>query len=95
MADLQIGPAGPGGRRIDIAVLDGEFRPLAAKEVEVVLSKPDAGIESLRLPATRVEGTNWRIDGVHAPLGGRWRVRVNILVSDFEKITIEDDFELR
>jgi copper transport protein len=95
MADIQIEPPGPAGRRIAMGVLDGEFRPLAAKEVELVLSQPAAGIEPLRLPATRDDRTGWRIDGVRAPLHGRWHFRVNILVSDFEKITIEDDFELR
>lgn len=95
MADLQIGPAGPAGRRIAISVLDGAFRPLAAKEVELVLSKPDAGIEPLRFSASRIDDTNWAVIGVHAPLTGRWHVRVDILVSDFEKTTIEDDFELR
>jgi copper transport protein len=94
MADLQIEPPAPDGRRITIGVLDGEFRPLAAKEVELVLSKPDVGIEPLRLVATRVDTTNWRIDGVRAPLAGRWHVRVDILVSDFEKITIDDEFDL-
>ena len=95
MADLQIEPPGLAGRRITIGVLDGEFRPLAAKEVELVLSQPSAGIEPLRLSATRNEDANWRIDGIRAPLTGRWHFRVNILVSDFEKITIEEDFELR
>jgi copper transport protein len=95
MADLRIEPPGPAGRRITIGVLDGEFRPLGAKEVELVLSQPAAGIEPLRLAAVRDGPTDWRVDGVRAPLRGRWHVRVNILVSDFEKITIEDDFELR
>jgi copper transport protein len=95
MADLQIGPPSQDGRRVTIDVLDGEFRPLAAKEVELVLSKPAAGIEPLRLAATRIQGTSWRVDGLRITLSGRWNVRVDILVSDFEKITIEDDFELR
>lgn len=95
MADIQIEPPGSAGRRITIGVLDGEFRPLVAKEVELVLSQPAAGIEPLRLDAIRDDRTGWRIDGVRAPLQGRWHFRVNILVSDFEKLTIEDDFELR
>jgi copper transport protein len=95
MADIEFDPVRVGGRTITLEVLDGEFRPLAAKEVELVLSKPDAGIEPLRLKATHVEGTSWKIDSVDAPFSGRWHVRVNILVSDFDKITIEDDADLR
>ena len=33
-------------------------------------------------------------DGVRLPLSGRWRVQIDILVSDFEKISIEDDVDL-
>jgi copper transport protein len=93
MADMEIAPPGPAGRQITIGVLDGEFRPLPAKEVELVLSKPAAGIEPLRLAATHVEGASWRVQGLRIPLTGKWHVRVDILVSDFEKITIEDEFE--
>jgi hypothetical protein len=42
------------------------------------------------LPATQVEGASWRIDHVQLPALGNWHVRVEILVSDFEKITLED-----
>ena len=53
-----------------------------------------AGIEALRFPATHIETTLWRVEGVRLPLPGRWQAQVDILVSDFEKITIEDEIEL-
>jgi copper transport protein len=71
-------------------VLDGQFAPLAAKEVTLVLAKPEAGIEPLRMSATHVEGASWRIDNVQLPTLGNWDVRVEILITDFEKITLED-----
>jgi copper transport protein len=37
-----------------------------------------------------VEGASWRIDNVQLPALGNWDVRVEILISDFEKITLED-----
>jgi copper transport protein len=94
MADVQIGPAGADGRPITINLLDGQFRSLAAKEVVLVLSKPEAGTEPLRLPAVRVEETIWRIDGVRIPMTGSWRARIEILISDFEKTSIEDEIDL-
>lgn len=90
MADLTIESAGTAGRSIALTVLDGQFAPLPAKEVTLVLAKPDAGIEPLRMPATHVEGASWRIDNVQLPMLGNWDVRVEILVSDFEKILLED-----
>ena len=90
MADLTIESAGIAGRSIALTVLDGQFAPLAAKEVTLVLAKPEAGIEPLRMSATHVEGASWRIDNVQLPALGNWDVRVEILISDFEKITLED-----
>ena len=29
------------------------------------------------------------------PVAGRWRMRLDILVSDFDKVVLEDDVELR
>ena len=87
--------AGVAGRRIAVTVLDGQFAPLPAKEVNLLLAKSEAGIEPLRMPATQVEGASWRIDHVQLPALGNWNVRVEILVSDFEKITLEDKIEFR
>jgi copper transport protein len=94
MADLQIGPADAEGRQIMISLLNGQFAPLPAKEVVLVLSKPDAGIEPLRLDASRIDETIWRINAVRLPVAGHWHARVEILVSDFEKTMVEDDVNL-
>ena len=32
---------------------------------------------------------------VTLPLSGRWHMRIEALVTDFQKVTLEDDFELR
>jgi copper transport protein len=94
MADLTIEPADSSGRQITVSILDDQFGPLLAKEVTLVLAKPEAGIEPFRLPATHVESTIWRIDRVQLPMLGGWQVRVEILVNDFEKISLEDRIEL-
>jgi copper transport protein len=93
MADLQIEPTRDEGRRIVLNLLDGQFAPLTVKEVTLVLSRPDAGIEPLRLAAKHVDATMWQIDDVRLPMSGRWRVRIEILISDFEKIAIEDEID--
>ena len=95
MADLEIGPAGANGRRIIVIVLDGQFQPLPAKEVTLFFSSVASGIEPLRLSATHVEGTVWSIENVALPATGRWQVRVEILVNDFEKVSIEDEIDLQ
>jgi copper transport protein len=94
MADLTVARSEAGARSISMTLLDGQFGPLAAKEVSVFLSKPDAGIEPIRLQAKHVDAPVWRVDGVHLPMPGRWHVRIEILVSDFEKVAVEDEIDL-
>ena len=94
MANIKVERTRSGARVFTIVLLDGEFGPLAAKEVTLILAKPEAGIEPLRLNARHVEETIWRIDDVRLPVAGRWRAQVDILVSDFEKIMIGDDIDL-
>jgi copper transport protein len=94
MADVEIEPAHANTRRITVTVLDGQFGPLPAKEVTLFLGNTAAGIEPLRLPTTHLEGATWRVENVSIPTIGRWQVRVEILINDFEKIAIEDQIDL-
>jgi copper transport protein len=94
MADLNIEPARGGIRNISVTVLDGQFGPLSAREVTLLLSKPEVGIEPMRLMATHVADTVWRIEGAQIPVLGRWHLRIEVLVSDFEKVMLDDDIEL-
>ena len=84
------------GKGATLLVLDGAFQPLAAKEVTLVLADPAAGIEPMRRVAVRSgESDNlWRIEDLRIPLAGRWTVRVEILVGDFDKLTVEDTVAL-
>lgn len=94
MAQVDLTPQRDRGASVDIAVTDDDFRPLAAKEVAVVIWNPDAGIEPIRRNATFVGGAQWRISGLRIPVAGVWRMRVEILISDFDKVMIEDKVEL-
>jgi copper transport protein len=90
MAQLDIAPRREGGAQVDMQVLDGELRPLSVKEVTLVIANPTAGIEPIRRNAVRSGEVNWRIDNLVIPIAGRWQVRVDLLISDFERITLED-----
>jgi len=74
-----------------VTVLDGQCGPLPAQEVTLFLANTALGIEPLRLPATRV---TWCVEDVALPTLGRWQMRVEILINDFEKVTIEDQIDL-
>ncbi len=93
MAEFTLAPV-RSRQAVTLHLLNGEFGPLDAKEVDFILSNPEAGIEPLRWRAAPLQGGAWRVDDVQVPFGGRWRARVEILVSDYERIAIEDAIEL-
>jgi copper transport protein len=94
MAQIEFAPVRARGAHVSVMVLDDELRPLAAKEVTLAFSNPSAGIEPVRRAAIHERDALWRIDDLRIPLAGRWRLRVELLINDFEKIVLEDDVEL-
>ncbi|WQC01485.1 copper resistance CopC/CopD family protein [Mesorhizobium huakuii] len=89
MADLSITPGHAGPVAASMIIMTGDFGPLDAKEVTLVLSKPDSGIEPLKRAATKPGDGSWRVDNLVIPVPGRWMVRIDILVSDFKIVKIE------
>jgi copper transport protein len=94
MAQVEVEPVRARGAKVEVMLLDAEVRPLAAKELTLVLSNPAAGIEPMRRNAISAGDSNWVVDDLRIPVAGRWRLRVEILISDFEKIVLEDQVEL-
>jgi copper transport protein len=91
MAQIDVEPVRARGAEMSIEVLDGEFHPLTAKEVTILLSNATAGIEPVRRAAVSTGNSSWRIDDLRIPTAGRWSLRVDILINDFEKETLEDE----
>ncbi|TSE07240.1 copper resistance protein CopC [Mesorhizobium intechi] len=95
MADLSITPGHAGPVAASMIIMTGDFGPLDAKEVTLVLSKPDSGIEPLKRAATKPGDGSWRVDNLIIPVPGRWMVRIDILVSDFKMVKIEAPVDIR
>ena len=55
---------------------------------------PERGIEPLERPATLGPDGYWYVRDVPLPVPGRWHLRIEALVTDFRKITLEDDFDV-
>jgi copper transport protein len=89
MAQIELTPQEARGARVSVLVLDGEFRPLAAKEVVLVVSNAAAGIEPLRRAAAGTGDGGWQIEDFRIPVAGEWHLRVEILVTNFDKVMLE------
>ena len=87
MANLLISPARPGPVTVSINVMDVQSRPLEVKGVDIVVQDPGDKIEPIRQSAHRVTQATWRIDQIAIP-AGTWLIRVNLLITDFDKVTL-------
>lgn len=95
MADLSLTPGHVGTVAAAISVMTGDFGPLDAKEVTLVLTNPAAGIEPIRRKAVKGADAVWRIDALAIPIAGRWQVRIDILIDDFRIAKLEDAIDIR
>ncbi|OKO84116.1 copper-binding protein [Bradyrhizobium sp. NAS80.1] len=94
MFQVLVSPGKAGVDDFVLQLMTGEATPLAAKEVTLTLSLPERGIEPMERGASLGPDGYWHVRKVELPFAGRWHVRIDALVTDFEKITLEDELEL-
>lgn len=95
MFQVLISPGRVGSDDFVLQLMAGDATPLSAKEATLTLSLPERGIEPIERKATLGPDGYWHVRGVPLPLAGRWHLQIEALVTDFEKVTLEDDVELR
>ena len=95
MAEVTLQPGHAGLVRADIIIMNGDFGGLDARQVELTIENAAAGIEAISRPATKGADAIWRVEQFPIPRGGRWDVRVDILVNDFEKVRLDGQIDIR
>ena len=93
MFQVLISPGAVGTDSFVLQLMSGDGDLLRVKEATLVLSLPERGIEALERKATLGADGYWHVGDVPIPQPGRWHVRIDAL-TDFQKITLEDDFEV-
>jgi len=93
-ADIVLASAWSGVNRVQIAIRDRSGSPLKAQEMTFIASNPGAGVEPIRRVAELTEDGTWRVDNLLLAPAGRWTLRVDVLISDFEKVIIETRTDL-
>lgn len=91
MADLEVRFDRGAPAAITIRLTKDGRTPLHAREVVVLLDSPESGLEAVKRVARKGANGTWSITGFSLPNAGRWRLRIDVLVSDFEKIRLETD----
>jgi copper transport protein len=94
MFQVLVSPGTVGVDSFVLQLMNGDASPLTAKEAVLTLSLPERGIEPIERAATLGPDGYWHVRDVPLPYPGHWHVSVDALVTDFRKVTLEDDFEL-
>ena len=93
MADLTFTPGRVGPITASMVIMTGDFGPLPAREVTLTIANPVAGIEPITRLATQPGDGTWQVTALPIPAPGRWLVRIDILISDFEMARLEGGIE--
>jgi copper transport protein len=94
MFQVLISPGTVGKDSFVLQLMEGDASPLVAKEATLILSLPERGIEPLQRTATLGADGYWHVRDTPIPYPGRWHMRIEALVTDFRKVTLEDDFDV-
>lgn len=91
MADIALSAPPPGAISLRLTLADGDFAVLDPQEVRLSLTDPRASIGPLTVPATRQDAGLWVAGPVTLPSAGPWEIRLMLLVSDFEQVTLSGE----
>jgi len=94
MFQVLISPGAVGKDSLVLQLMDGDASPLVAKEATLILSLPERGIEPLQRAATLGADGFWHVPDVPIPYPGRWHMSIEALITDFRKVTLEEDFDV-
>jgi copper transport protein len=89
-----VSPARTGLDDFVLQLMHEDGSPLPAKEARLTLSMPSHGIESIERKSALGNDGFWHVTGVPLSVPGRWHLQVDALVSDFQEISLEDDFDV-
>jgi copper transport protein len=94
MFQALISPGRVGTNDFVLQLMKGDGALLSAKEATLEVSMPERGIEPIERPGQLGSDGYWHVHGVSLPVAGRWHMRIDALVTDFESIALEDDFDV-
>ena len=92
--EVLISPGTVGTDNFVLRLMSTDGSPLPAREAALILGLPGRGVEPLERQATLGPEGNWHLRDVPLPYPGRWHMRIEALVTDFEKVTLEGEFDV-
>src|SRR5262249_37945370 len=94
MFQVLVSPGRVGSDDFVLQLMNGDGTLLQAKEATLTLSLPERDIAEIERQGTLGPDGFWHVKQVPLAAPGRWHMRIDALVTDFEKITLEDDLDI-
>jgi copper transport protein len=94
MFQVLISPGRVGTDSFVLQLMTTDGSPLKPKEATLTVSSPEHGIEAIERPASLGPDGFWHVANVPLPAAGRWHMRIDALVTDFQMVTLEDEFDV-
>lgn len=91
---LELSPGRTGQNHLTLALADRDGAVMAAKQVNIELTLPTAGIEPLTRTAEAMAAGEWHLMGPEFSIPGRWHVRADVLITDFKMLSFETDIDI-
>jgi len=95
IAAVEIYPAKPGRNTLTVSFALRDGKPMAPLEASLELALPGAGIEGLSVKLSPLAPGKFAAEIAELALSGRWHLRIDALVSDFEKAIFRGEAEIR
>jgi copper transport protein len=78
----------------EVSLQTATFDVLDPMELKMRMSSTDSRVAAFEVPVHRVSPGFWRADQIQAPCECEWNVRLDVLVSDFDQVTLEGQTSL-
>jgi copper transport protein len=94
IGEVSLSPAQIGPVDVSIILRNSVGAIVGAKEMDVSLSRPDVGVEPIQREAQLASEGSWAVQDLVIPLAGLWNLRLQVLISDFDREVLEGTFEI-
>lgn len=91
MADVEISPGQAGQNSVSLSFADGDFAALTPLEVRLRFTDAARGLGPLESRAEKQPDGTWRAGPITLPGVGPWELRLDILITVFEKATLTQE----
>ncbi len=79
---------------VDLSIQTADFNPLDTREIRLRMSAADGSVAAFDVPLKWLSPGRWAAQDLQAPCDCQWAVRVDVLVSDFDMITLNGQLKL-